>query len=143
VDFADKVRCFLNDYVTEIDILKTEGHPQVTIQENELTNETKKRAINVTELGKYFCPAFKGIGNSINYFEWFVEALETERTQKEFAQIAALCYYGVKMNNKKPNTFKSWYKIFCECVGCKMIKSYTPNKLKNPKEQIKKQFNYL
>jgi len=139
VEFAKKIKSFLDEHVSKNDVSQIQQPSQSTITDNPIRQFTDEQ---IDLLKIYFVSTFKGAGKNINYFEMFIEGLKIDRTPKEFAQIAALCYYGEQMNNKKPNTFKRWYKIFCECVGCE-IKSYTPNKLKNPKEQIKKLFNYL
>ena len=109
------------------------------------TTQKPKRVIDEKKLEAYFKPVFKGAGNNnINYFRWLVEALNLNRTNKEFAQIALMCYDGGKMNNNKPNTFSEWYRIFCECVGCERKQYNNKKKLySDTKEALKKQFNYL
>jgi hypothetical protein len=84
------------------------------------------------------------MGNRIiNHFDTMMEELKTNRTAKEFAQIAYLIYQSKQMNNRKPNTFADWYKIFCKNIGIEQVKGYKPNNLKNPSDAIKKLFNYL
>jgi hypothetical protein len=114
-------------------------------QPNTKKEDTVKpqRTINVEELKGYFKSTFKGIGNgNIDYFSWLIGHLKIDRNGKEFAQIALMIYDSGKMNNTKPSTFKEWYRIFCDCVGCE-YKSYDKNKLRNPREDIKNLFNYL
>ncbi|OAV68878.1 hypothetical protein Barb6_02041 [Bacteroidales bacterium Barb6] len=83
-----------------------------------------------------------GNGN-INYFNTLISELKNTRATKEFGQIALLIFKSGKMNNRKPKTFREWYRIFCNCVGCKYVKSYEANKLSNPTEELKNLFNYL
>jgi len=105
--------------------------------------ERLQRAIDSERLGSYFNANFKGMGNgSINHFDWLVRGLEIDRVAKDFGRIALMCYDSGKMNNNRPKTFLEWYKIFCECVGCEM-KSYDRNKLTDPSDTLKIQFNYL
>jgi hypothetical protein len=113
-------------------------------QPNNQNTEKPQRTIDAEKLNPYFKSTFKGTGNSnINYFEWLIGHLKTERTPKAFAQIALMIYESkTALNNTKPNTFKGWYSVFCECVGCEQ-KTYKKNQLKDPPEQITKTFNYL
>ncbi|KAA6318276.1 hypothetical protein EZS27_031696 [termite gut metagenome] len=102
-----------------------------------------QRVINTDELGSYFKNSFKGGGyGSINHFNTLIKELRTNRTAKEFAQIALLAYEGGKMNSRRPVDFTEWHKIFCACVGCEYVE-YKPNKLRNPRKSIKELFNYL
>ena len=123
--------------------------PEVVEQPKPNANEENKnklaRTIDIDKLKIYFIPTFKGMGNNnINYFDWFIEALKTDRTSTAFAQIALMCYEGNQMNRMKPTTFQGWYKIFCECVGCERKTFDNKNKLRNGiNENLKKEFNYL
>jgi hypothetical protein len=105
--------------------------------------DNPKRTINKEELGKYFKPTFKGQGQNLNQFETMIEELKTDREAKKFAQIAFMIYESKQMNDRKPNTFAAWYKIFCENIGVEQGKGYKPNNLKNPGEALKRLFNYL
>lgn len=103
----------------------------------------KSREIDKEELRRYFKPQFNGMGNgTINYFDTLVDELENDKNAKEFGQIALMIYESDKMNNRKPTTFSKWYDVFCECVACER-KKYDPKDLRNPKENLKKLFNYL
>jgi len=102
-----------------------------------------KRDIDTKTLEQYFIPAFKGMGNgSIDYFAMMVRELETDRSAKQFGQIALMAFEGSQMNHRKPARFRGWYTIFCECVGCDK-KSYNKKDLRNPSDNLKGLFNYL
>jgi hypothetical protein len=123
---------------------------QYPISQQEATGQSKvnigkpQRIIDAEKLKPYFIPTFKGMGNnSINYFDWLITHLQTDRTPKEFARIALMIYESkIALNKTKPNTFKGWYKIFCECVGCEQ-KSYQPKDLRNPPKNLTDLFDYL
>ena len=89
------------------------------------------RVIDIEKLKKYFTPIFKGRGNGINNFEQLIVRLEIERTAKEFAQISLMCYESNYMSVEKPKTWNTWYKIFCDCVGCKKSSYDNKNTLRN------------
>jgi hypothetical protein len=141
-------------YSTEIGkLIQTKlfgNNPQLNVIGENPPLDTKKedtvkpqRTINVEKLKGYFKSTFKGMGNgNIDYFSWLIGHLKINRNEKEFAQIALMIYDSGKMNNTKPCTFREWYRIFCDCVGCE-YKSYDKNKLRNPREDIKNVFNYL
>lgn len=119
----------------------------ITVQPESKANKVNtgkpQRVINVEKFKSYFKPAFKGMGSNLNYFDWLVSYLQIDRTPKAFAQIALMIYDSNKaLNSTKPRTFKSWYSIFCECVGCEQ-KTYQPKDLRNPSDSIKGLFNYL
>jgi hypothetical protein len=110
---------------------------------NKVNADKSQRIINAENLKDYFKPTFRGMGNgNINYFDAMIEELKTDRSAKEFAQIAYMIYNSSQLNHRKPNTFATWYRIFCENIGIKRGK-YKPNNLKNPGEAINKLFNYL
>jgi len=117
---------------------------ELNTEDSEVKIEKPSRIINTEKLGYYFSHTFKGGGNSgLKSFDWLVEDLKSDRrSAKKFAQIALMCYEGGKMNSNRPATFKAWYEIFCECVGCEM-KSYDRNKLTNPSTALQDQFSYL
>lgn len=103
------------------------------------------KAIDEEALGKYFKPQFKGMGNiNTNYLNAFVDELKTPRTKKELAQIAALCYEGKQMNDRKPQTFAAWRDAFGGIVGYN-LKTYNNRKklLDTMDESLKNLFAYL
>lgn len=117
--------------------------------EQKAQKQNQPRIIDKEKLEAYFKPQFKGKGNgSINNFEKFLDELETDRTMKEFAYIAKLCFDGSQMqDNRKPKiggrpNFNEWYAVFCECVGCKRG-TYKPNKLKEIPDRLAILFRYL
>jgi hypothetical protein len=129
--------------------LATSQIPQSEVSEqpksnaNEVNTSKPQRTINAEKLKGYFNATFKGMGNNnINYFDWLINDLQTDRSGKEFAQIALMIYESGKLNNTKPASFTAWYKIFCECIGCER-KGYTKNKLRNPNKNLKSTFSYL
>ncbi|MDR2441639.1 MAG: hypothetical protein LBE12_19935 [Planctomycetaceae bacterium] len=127
---------------TQIPQPKTAEQPKSNA--NKVNTVKPQRTINRENLKDYFKSAFKGMGNgSINYFESMIEDLKTDRSAKEFAQIAYLIYESSHLNDRKPATFAEWHKIFCESIGIKQGKGYKPNHLKNPRDGIKNLFNYL
>jgi hypothetical protein len=117
---------------------------QISQPKTSKTNgEEAERTIDSERLKEYFSGRFKGMGGSINYFDTMIEELKTDRTGKEFAQIAYMIHRSGKMNDRKPEPFAKWYKIFCECIGINPSNGYKPNNLNEPSEALKKLFNYL
>lgn len=103
----------------------------------------QKRNINVDNLKLYFVSNFKGMGNGpINYFDMLIDELRTDRTAKEFAQIALLIFESDKLNNRKPNCFSKWLRIFYSDIDVLYV-NYKPSKLKNENKKIRKLFSYL
>ena len=131
---------FLDEIIDYITKLCNTYNPQPQPEQSQLQ---KKTIESNRTLEDYFIASFKGMGNgNIDYFNTLVDELEGNFTAKEFAQIALMIYNSKKLNNRKPKTFKEWYKLFCMGVGCEQ-KTYTPNKLQHPKERITRLFNYL
>ena len=109
--------------------------------------QKKGRILKEDSLKEYFTLTFKGGGNSstkINYFtEYLLPDLEIDRNDKDFARIAYLIYdSGNLIKTMRPKTFKQWYSIFCDLVGCKYNANYKPSNL-NIGDEFKKSFNYL
>lgn len=102
-----------------------------------------QRIIDAGKLKDYFSPAFRGMGNNINYFDTMIDELYTNRTAKEFGQIAYMIYTSKHMNSRKPATFSQWYGLFCEAIGIEKGKGYKPNNLDTPSGDLKKLFGYL
>jgi len=140
---AEKDR-IITEYETMINALVEYAKTAHLQQSNISDTGNPQRKIDIEKLKPYFKAAFKGAGNGspINRFEWLVAHLQVERTAKAFAQIALMIYDSNVLNKEKPATFRGWYSIFCECVGCEM-KSYNRCKLMNPPEHLKDLFNYL
>ena len=111
-----------------------------------ISNSTQpKRTINEAELKEYFKLTFKGGGNgNIDYFtNNLLPDLKQNWSDKEFAKIALMIYESGKLiDSMRPNTFKAWYKRFCELVGCGSHEEYKPNKL-GVDESFKRKFSYL
>jgi hypothetical protein len=118
-----------------------QGNRQIKQQAN--NGKQQSRIMDTHKLSKYFSDEFNGKGaTGINRFGLLIGELKVDRTGREFAQIAFMCYDGKYMNSQRPNTFKEWYRIFCECVGCEM-KKYNKSKVSNPNDKLKFQFHYL
>lgn len=140
-EYIDKSLKHLNDIYNFY--LSSSTSQQTTEQKQSTKTIHKERTIDAEKLQSYFLPAFKGMGNgTINHFDSMIEELKTNRSAKEFARIALIIYESDKVNRRKPKTFAEWHKIFCECIGCEQIK-YDPNKLRNPRDNLKKLFAYL
>jgi len=121
---------------------KPQSNPK-SDKETEIIEEKPQRTIDEERLKSYFLSPFKGMGNgNINHFETMIEEFKTDRTAKEFAQIALMIYESQKMSDRKTNTFAEWYSIFCKCVDCDR-KTYKPSQLKPFPEKLTKLFNYL
>ena len=133
--FLSKYSCMI---VEMIGRLKTFDNPPP---------QKKGRILKEDSLKEYFTLTFKGGGNSstkINYFtEYLLPDLEIDRNDKDFARIAYLIYDSGKLiKTMRPKTFKQWYSIFCDLVGCKYNANYKPSNL-NIGDEFKKSFNYL
>ena len=101
-------------------------------------------SIKEEELKTYFKLSFKGGGNgTIDYFtNNLLPDLKQKWCDKDFAKIALMIYEsGELIPTMRPKTFKTWYKKFCELVGCGFHEGYRPSILKNDK--FKRIFYYL
>lgn len=104
--------------------------PEEPQQTTPIAQET--RTIDEERFKKYFKSCYKGIGkghNDINHFANLIGVLQEPHTNSEFARLANMIYSSNIITNK-PKTFKSWYNIFCECVGCEQLKEVKPSRLK-------------
>jgi hypothetical protein len=153
---TDEYKCYLTidrfkQFIAEYpDIVAAEQKQSNTnvLQAKEDSNNGKttgksQRTINVEGLEIYFSALFKGMGHNTNYFSTMIDELKTDRTAKEFAQIAYMIYRSKKTSDRMPGTFNKWYKIFCENVNVPYVGGYKPNHLKNPNEALRKLFGYL
>lgn len=148
--------CFLtNDHVTLywIDLVQIEkgiidAKDELIPNKKSKVNESKQTepiTIDREALGAYFKPGFKGMGNgNINYLSMLVDELKTPRTKKKLAQIAALCYDGTQMNDRKPQTFAKWRDTFGKIVG-RDLKAYDNKEklLDDIDRSLKNLFSYL
>lgn len=140
LDFLSKDSCMI---VEMIERLKTLDNPSPQKDKS----IKKERILKEDSLKEYFTLTFKGGGNSatkIDYFtEFLLPDLKIDRNDKDFARIAYLIYESGKLiKTMRPKTFKQWYSIFCELVGCKYNVNYKPSNLKIG-DEFKKSFNYL
>jgi len=111
-----------------------------------VSDEVKpQRVIDAEIIKPLFKSTFKGMGNNnMNYFDTFIDELKTDRTVKEFAQIALMCFEGKQMNDRKPSTWKKWLGMFYNCVGCVKVNYDNKNNLrKSTSNNLKKLFSYL
>ena len=114
--------------------LDAEGQSQETAQ-----------TINEEELKKYF--QFTFFQNTPEAFNTLLEDIKQASNSKDdklrLITIALAIYEGgMMMPTKKSNTFREWYRVFCEIVGCE-ISSYKPKDVsKNGKNYLDK-FPYL
>lgn len=64
----------------------------------------------------------------------------------DYARVANMMYqsiyFSTKLKREKYKTFQSFYKAFCEIMGCEYKQSFKPNKL-NPTPRIKNLFDAL
>lgn len=118
---------------------------EIDLQRNMLTNSTEESpSIDSESLKGYFISSFKGMGNgNFNYFDSLIEDLKMERNMKEVAQIAYMIYQSDKLNNRKPNTFADWYRIFCKHTNNTYSINYKPSNLKNITYSLRRIFAYL
>lgn len=93
-------------------------------------------------LKQFFKPTFFGAGGNINHFDKLVEELNKNHTPKEFCQIAVMIYESSFKNASVPNTFSSWYKLFCEKLGCPYEKN-REERHNLPDDNLKKRLNFL
>ena len=94
-------------------------------------------------LKSYFIPAFKGMGNNLDYFnENLLIDLQKKRTGKEWAMVAKLIKESSKVLPRvKEMTFAAWYREFCKLIGVAQNK-YKPNSIQ-PTDAIKRELYYL
>jgi len=135
-----------NEVRRKLGIIEYENTPPTdnAISKSE-PNTPKKEADNQPQYDKlrdFFVPAFKGMNGGVDFFTSMVNNLKTPRSGKEIAQIAFMAYGGGRLNRRKPNTFREWHRLFCDCLVLKHV-TYDPNKLKKISENLKNLFNYL
>lgn len=80
--------------------------------------------------------------NPVNYFHMLVNELKTQRTGKQYGEIALMIYNSEHVNNRMPREFNKWFIIFCECIDIKKP-TYKRGVLGNPAYNLKHLFNYL
>ena len=60
---------------------------------------------------------------------------------KDYARIALMLFdSGVMIC--KPKTFSEWYKLFCQAVGCRYVRSYHPHNI-GSYDKVKRVFYYV
>ena len=111
-----------------------------SVGEDEEGSFTSK--VDIETLSKYFHPKFKGRGNNNpDHFSQLIKDIKLLDNQKEIGQLALMIFESKNINSQMPDTFSSWYRIFCKCVGGKV--TYKKSQLRNPKNSIKLIFNYI
>lgn len=115
----------------EMELLGIPPHPDINDANVNNTSKQVERIINEEALKKYFIATFKGAGNnSTNYFDYLIEDINKLRNPKDAARMALIIYRSDKMiKTQKPNTFKEWYRLFCEITGCAYSPDYKPSNL--------------
>ena len=68
-------------------------------------------------------------------FDTLVNMLKANHSPKYFAKIALQIYESRYFIKTDFATFSSWYKSFCEKIGCHYCSNYKPSKLKLTKEE--------
>jgi hypothetical protein len=114
-------------------------------QQSEMKSDdtSHQRQIDVEKLKAYFINSFKGAGqNQCDYFNPMIEELNRERTGLAFRQISLMIFESNKTTSILPRTFEAWYREFCECVPCKVVKT-AKKRLKPFPENLIKTFYYL
>lgn len=141
-DFIKKdVECFYTLFQQEVELRKLLASlkQQDSDKDKDDSVEYSERTINEEALKRYFTAAFKGAGNNnINYFKYLIEDIKKVRNPKEAARMALIIYESDKMiKTQKPNTFKEWYRSFCDMTGCTYNPDYKPSNLDTNKMKIK------
>ena len=123
--FVNDVRCFLYDYVCEIENLQTvKQPPQITPPDMPIRQFTDKQ---IELLKSYFVSTFKGlskfqdVGKTTNYFDdYLLIDLSKNRNGIGYAKIAKLIYESPKLKKEyKEKPFEQWYECFCHLMGVK------------------------
>lgn len=115
------------------------------LSERKKARKQNEREINEDGLRECFRIAFRGVGNgNIDYFtNNLLPDLKQKWSDKDFAKIALMIYESGKLLPvMRPNTFKTWYKKFCELVGCGFHEDYKPSILRD-NDNLKRIFYYL
>lgn len=108
-------------------------------QEESVTLATPVREVNKEKLAKYFKAQYRGMGGHTDRYSKLVEELQQDFSDADFCRIAVMLYESDVLNSSRPNTFKQWYKIFCEAVGCPYDEKREPRHYK-PDEAMKIRF---
>lgn len=137
---------FYEVYLQEMELrnMLSKSHGDV-LSEQESERKQNEREINEDGLRECFRIAFRGAGNgNIDYFtNNLLPDLKQNWSDKDFARIALMIYNSGKlMPVMRPNTFKTWYRKFCELVGCGFHEDYKPSILKAD-DKFKRIFSYL
>ena len=110
-------------------------------------SEPTKQLESIDEEGlkEYFTSNFKG-GN-LNRHDSFsldlMPLLKKKRTAKDYAKIALIIYNSTALSGqKKPNTFKDWYRAFAKLMGVDLKNCYKPSKLSDA-SNLEKEFSFL
>lgn len=150
----EKVRCYFSSIYTLAGLIMQKVGDVETLMgllnekhlsNKEASNPPQTRIVNADGLKEYFKLSFRGGGHgNIDYFtDYLLADLKVNRSDKDFAKIALLIHNSDKLiSAMRPNTFKEWYKKFCELVGCGFHEEYKPNKLESD-EDFRRKFAYL
>ncbi len=140
---GDRIFNFNGARVTFNDIHDNNNCTIITGKAQDISEDVEKDIdLHPENLKQFFKPTFSGAGGNINYFDKLVEELKAEHTPKEFCQIAVMIYESSFKNASVPNTFSSWYKLFCENLGCPYEKN-REERHNLPDDNLKKRLNFL
>ena len=114
---------------------------EIKSKEVEEVKKAKERVVNSEKLSTFFKSHFKE-EKPINYLCRLVEELKTDRTDKEFGEIALMIHNSEHINDRVPKVFNKWLIIFSNCIDIKKP-SYKKGKLINPSHNLRQLFNYL
>lgn len=138
-DFLETIDSFINQFELlerEIDRYLTRASKTNAKEVSGILSDEEKEK----EFSKYFIRSFK---EGYNRYNDLKDDLREMKVAKEFGQVALMIYESKVINRTlRPSTFKEWYTIFCDCVGCEQ-KKYDKNKLRDPGSQIMSKFYYL
>jgi hypothetical protein len=122
--------------------------PQQTKAQNDNTDKAQKQVvIQLTDekkarLKSYFISGFKGIGGSVDCFEYLIIDLQKPRTGYGYAAIAKMIYKSKKATKYvQEMTFAKWYSEFCNIMGIEK-KTYRPSQI-TITDVLKSEFYYL
>ncbi|MBO4662553.1 MAG: hypothetical protein J5630_07625 [Bacteroidaceae bacterium] len=101
--------------------------------------KTPVRVVDINRIGQHFIYSF----DKRTYLPTFKLLLELPKSDKNLARVALLIYESRWFLKNDYKTFISWYKDFCNIVGCSFHKSYTPSALKPIPKQLVDSYYFL
>ena len=95
-----------------------------------------------TNIAEYFKGPFRGFGGGTDYFSMLKKELENDYSDTDICRIAVLIYKSHVLNNRRPHTFKEWYKIFTQAFQLAYFPKRQPRHFL-PSAEIKAKFPYI